>query len=299
MDMRLLEYFLAVVEAGNISKAALKLHVTQPTLTRQLQQLEEYYGSQLFIRGSRKMTLTNSGIILKKRALELLDLQTKTKMEIKQNEHEISGVLTIGCGESCGNQFLPIILKEFSKQYPKVTYQIKTAGSSENEEKIEDGLIDVAIVLGPIDKNQFHSLSLPYQDHWCLLMKKDSPLAQRKRIYQEDLKDLPLAIANRKEVLETFYDWADNPQMPILYQYNLNSNLIILVENGLCYGITIDGAVDNRLNQSLTYRILEPQIVYTSYLIWKKGVVTNPILEKFILCAQKIIHQPDRYDIVR
>lgn len=145
MDLRVLEYFLAVVESGNVSKAAQKLHLTQPTLTRQLQQLEEIYGTRLFIRGSRQITLTNSGIILKRRAKEMLDLQDKTAAEIRKSEYDISGEITIGCGESSGNKFLPVVLKEFSKRYPKIKYNIYTAGSNQNKEKINEGLIDVAM----------------------------------------------------------------------------------------------------------------------------------------------------------
>lgn len=172
MDIRLLEYFLTVVEAGNVSKAAQKLHLTQPTLTRQLQQLEEIYGSRLFIRGSRQITLTNSGIILKRRAQEMLELQAKTVEEIRKSEYDISGEITIGCGEASGNKFLPIILNEVSKRYPNIKYNISTAGSNQNKEKITEGLIDVAIVLEPIDKQYYQHIELPYVDKWCLVMKK-------------------------------------------------------------------------------------------------------------------------------
>lgn len=283
MELRLLEYFLAVIEAGNVSKAAQKLHITQPTLTRQLQQLEDMYGSQLFIRGSRKITLTASGIILKRRAQEMLALQEKTRHEIAQSEHDISGTITIGCGESSGNQFLPIILKEFSKQYPNVKYDIFTAGSNINKEKVSEGLLDVAIVLEPIDKQYFQYLRLPYKDQWCLVMKKDDPLSKHDSITNEDLKDIPIALANRQEVRERFSRWLGKDiDSQIILQYDINSNLRLLVENDFCYGISIDGVYKNKFQDPLTYRLLSPSITSSSYMIWKKGIITSQPVIKFI-----------------
>lgn len=290
MDLRLLEYFLTVVETGNISKAAQKLHLTQPTLTRQLQQLEEIYGSRLFIRGSRQITLTNSGIILKRRAKEILELQAKTEEEIKKSEYDISGEITIGCGESSGNKFLPIILNNFSKHYPNIKYNIFTAGSNQNKEKINEGLIDIAIVLEPIDKQYYQYLELPYLDKWCLVMKKDDPLSQYKTIKNNLVANLPLGIANRNEVRETLAQWLGKEvHAQTILNYDINSNLALLVKSGLCYGISIDGVFQSDAYPQLTYRLLEPEITSQSYLIWKKGVVTNQALEKFIDCARELI----------
>lgn len=290
MDLRVLEYFLAVVESGNVSKAAQKLHLTQPTLTRQLQQLEEIYGTRLFIRGSRQITLTNSGIILKRRAKEMLDLQDKTAAEIRKSEYDISGEITIGCGESSGNKFLPVVLKEFSKRYPKIKYNIYTAGSNQNKEKINEGLIDVAIVLEPIDKDYYQYLELPYLDKWCLVMKKDDLLKEYETIENHVVSNLVLGIANRLEVKETFKNWLGKEiNAQTILNYDINSNLALLVESGLCYGISIDGVFKSNAYPNLTYRLLKPEIVSQSCLIWKKGVVTNQALEKFIVCAKELI----------
>ena len=281
MDLRVLEYFLAVVESGNVSKAAQKLHLTQPTLTRQLQQLEEIYGTRLFIRGSRQITLTNSGIILKRRAKEMLDLQDKTAAEIRKSEYDISGEITIGCGESSGNKFLPVVLKEFSKRYPKIKYNIYTAGSNQNKEKINEGLIDVAIVLEPIDKDYYQYLELPYLDKWCLVMKKDDLLKEYETIENHVVSNLVLGIANRLEVKETFKNWLGKEiNAQTILNYDINSNLALLVESGL---------FKSNAYPNLTYRLLEPEIVSQSCLIWKKGVVTNQALEKFIVCAKGLI----------
>lgn len=290
MDLRVLEYFLTVIEAGNVSKAAQKLHLTQPTLTRQLQQLEELYGSQLFIRGSRQITLTPSGIILKKRAQEMLDLQQKTKEEIENSEREITGTITIGCGESSGNQFLPILLNEFSKRYPRIQYNIMTAGCHINKEKITEGLIDVAIVLEPIDKHYFQYLTLPYKERWCLVMKKDDKLTQHQTIKPQDIEELTLAIADRKEVKETFEQWVGKDlHSQVILNYDINSNLALLVESGFCYGISIDGVFQNNRYSQLTYRLLEPEITSQSYLIWKDSVITNRALKRFIDCATELV----------
>lgn len=298
MDIRLLEYFLTVVEAGNVSKAAQKLHLTQPTLTRQLQQLEEIYGSRLFIRGSRQITLTNSGIILKRRAQEMLELQAKTIEEIRKSEYDISGEITIGCGEASGNKFLPIILNEVSKRYPNIKYNISTAGSNQNKEKITEGLIDVAIVLEPIDKQYYQHIELPYEDKWCLVMKKDDPLTKYQTITNQIMLDLPLGVANRPVVREKLSAWLSKDiQVQTVLNYDINHNLALLVKSGLCYGISIDGVYQDNTYPELTYRLLEPAIVSRSCLIWKKGVITNQALEKFIECAKELIYQNNTHYI--
>lgn len=288
MDIRLLEYFLVVEAEGNVTKAAQKLHLTQPTLTRQLQQLEQIYGSQLFIRGSRKMTLTHSGVILKRRAQEILDIHRKTILEIEKSENDVSGVLSIGCGESKGNTFLTDFLKDFAKCYPLIKYNLFTAASPQNKEKINDGLIDVAIVLEPIDKQYYDYIPLPYYDQWCVVMKPDAPLAKYDVITKEQLKDLPLALPDRKEVQVRFQEWlGENIEANIVIHFDMNANLGLLIAEGFCYGISIHGAI-SPTNPNLTYRLLSPKIVSKSYLIWKKGVITNIALSKFIEKAKEV-----------
>lgn len=282
MDLRLLEYFLMVVETGNVSKAAQKLNLTQPTLTRQLQQLEEIYGSQLLIRGSRHITLTSSGVILKKRAQEILELQKKTKEEIKKNEHEITGEITIGCGESKGTQFLPILLNEFHQRYPNITFNICTGGSDESKEKINEGLIDIAIVLEPIDTSYYQCIQMPCKDYWCLVMKKDDVMTKYDVVTNHEIQNLKLAIAKRHQVKETLDRWMDNKKYQTVLNFDINYNMALLVESGLCYGISIDGVFDTGAYDHLTYRLLEPMIFSQSCLIWKKGLITNQALEKFI-----------------
>lgn len=289
MDLQVLKYFLTVVETGNVSKAAEKLHLTQPTLTRQLQRLEEDYGSTLFIRGNRHITLTNSGIILKRRAQEMLELQRKTEDEIRRSEYDIAGEITIGCGESKGNNFLPIILDAFSKQYPNIKYNIFTAGSDQNKEKVNEGLLDVAIVLEPVDTQRNQSLPLPYYDNWCVVMPKGDPLTKYKTIPNHILDRKRIALPHRHGISATFQEWLGTDiKINTVLKYDINSNITLLVERGFCYGISIDGVYQSNTHQNITYRLLEPPIRIQSYLIWKKGVMTNLALEKFIDCASEI-----------
>ncbi|NLC96338.1 MAG: LysR family transcriptional regulator [Erysipelotrichaceae bacterium] len=284
VDLRLLYYFITVVEAGNVSKAALKLHLTQPTLTRQLQQLEEIYGSKLFIRGNRKITLTKSGIILKKRALEILELNSKLKQEINDVDLNISGEIVIGSGETKGSHYLPILINNFNKLYPNVTFKLFTTSSNDSKEKINDGIFDIAIALEPIDKNLFNIKQLNFKDEWVLYMKKDDPLASKKVIKPNDISNLPLGIPYRKEVKEVFTNWYGSEKIldNVVLTFDINSNLGILVESGFCYGITLDGAIENSFLNTLTYRPLSPKITSSACLIWKKSIITNNALSKLI-----------------
>ncbi|MDD3027763.1 MAG: LysR family transcriptional regulator [Erysipelotrichaceae bacterium] len=290
MDLRLLEYFLSVVEAGNLSKAATNLHLTQPTLSRQLQQLEQIYGTKLFIRGNRTMTLTDGGMILKRRAQEILELNEKTIQEIQENERNLSGTIAIGCGESLGSTIVPKLIREFSQVHPRVKYQLYTGGNELSKEKINEGIVDCAIVLEPVDKNYYNYIELPYFDKWCVLMRKDDPLASIEVITRDQLEGMPLAIPNRKEVKETFNKWmGKDVSEQFKVEFDVNSNLGLLVKEGFCYGVTIEGAAQTIVGDELTYRLLEPEISSQAYLIWKKSVKMSRALEKFLESVNDII----------
>lgn len=290
MELRLLEYFLAVVEAGNLSKAAANLHLTQPTLSRQLQQLEELYGSKLLIRGNRNITLTDSGMILKRRAQEILELNEKTIQEIQENENDVSGTITIGAGESLGSTIVPKLIKEFSKAYPRVKYQLFTGGNELSKEKINEGIIDCAIVLAPVDKTIYNFIELPYFDKWCVLMRKDDKLVGSTTINPEQLEGETLAIPNRKAVKKTFNEWMGRDvSEQFKVEFDVNSNLGLLVKEGFCYGISIEGAAKNVVGDNLTYRLLEPEISSQAYLIWKKSVKMSRALEKFLASVKEVV----------
>ncbi len=294
MDLRLLEYFLAVVEAGNLSKAATNLHLTQPTLSRQLQQLEQIYGTKLFIRGNRSITLTDGGMILKRRAQEILELNEKTIQEIQENERNLSGTIAIGCGESLGSTIVPKMIRGFSQAHPRVKYQLYTGGNELSKEKINEGIVDCAIVLAPIDRNYYNYIELPYFDKWCVLMRKDDPLASFDLIAHDQLEGLPLAIPNRKEVKDTFNEWMGRDvSEQFKVEFDVNSNLGLLVKEGFCYGISIEGAARTIVGEDLTYRLLEPEISSQAFLIWKKSVKTSQALEKFLESVNEIISKMD------
>ena len=292
MELRLLEYFLAVDAAQNFSQAAINLHITQPTLTRQIQQLEDIYGAKLFIRGSRKATLTQSGMILKRRALEILELQEVTIQEIQATEQNIFGSVAIGCGDSNGSNLVPLILKEFSRKYPQVKYHLYSGGDSFNKEKISSGIIDVAIVLGQPDAQYYESIPLRYFDQWCVMMSTTDPLTSREFIVPGDLEAKPLGMPSRKEVQKTFQKWIGHDiSSQVVVEFDLNINLALMVKNNLCYGITIEGAAANLANDQLTYRLLQPKIESQAYLIWKKNVNTTKAVAKFISLAKEIVKE--------
>lgn len=282
MELRVLRYFLTVVREGNISKAAELLHVTQPTLSRQLMQLEEELGAQLFIRG-KYLTLTDSGIMLRHRAEEVVNLMDKIEREFDE-QNELSGIISIGSGGLSASKILPDILNEFKKKYPKVQYEIYTDNAINIKEKLDKGLLDFGFLLEPIDVEKYDYIRMREKEQWGILMPADSPLAQKEYIINHDLIGLPLITTNRiilqKELANWFGD--DFSKLNIFATYNIITNIAMLVNSRMAYALTIKGAVEFFDKEHLVFKPLYPELSMTSVFVWKKFQPCFGVAEKFL-----------------
>lgn len=207
MEIRVLRYFLTVVREEGINRAAEALHITQPTLSRQLFQLEREVGVKLFNRGAKKITLTNEGILLRRRAEEILALVDRTEQELIEQDEQVEGRVVIGGGELAAMQELPKIISSFREKYPLVTFDIFTGNADVVKEQMEKGLIDIGVLLEPIDIEKFDFIRLKGKEQWGVLMRPDDPLAEKEVITAKDLENTSLIIPRRKNVQNELTNW--------------------------------------------------------------------------------------------
>lgn len=272
MEIRVLRYFLTVVREGGINRAAEVLHITQPTLSRQLSQLEEEVGVKLFHRGARKITLTNEGILLRRRAEEILALVDRTERELMEQEELVEGRIVIGCGELAAVRVLPEAIEAFHKKYPLVSYDIFTANADIVKEQMEKGLIDMGVLLEPIDMEKFDFIRLAGKERWVVLMRPDDSLAEKEAISAKELENLPLILPRRMNVQNELSNWFGDSfqKAKVLFTSNLSTNSAIMVQKGLAYSVVIEGSVPFLDKDKITYRPLYPELKANSVLAWKK-----------------------------
>lgn len=284
MEIRVLRYFLAVVREESITKAAEVLHITQPTLSRQLAQMEEEIGVKLFDRGSRKIQLTNEGILLRRRAEEILQLVDKTEKELVEQEKQVEGKISIGCGETASMQILPELIDSFRQKYPRVTFDIFTATADLVKEQMDKGLLDIGLLLEPIDMEKYDFIRLNVREKWVVLMRPDDPLSEKESVNAKDLSTLPLILPRRMNVQSELASWFGNyyEKLNVVFTSNLNTNGAIMVRNGLAYSLVIEGAMSFWDKSKVTYRPLFPELTATSVLAWKRGQPFSLAATKFI-----------------
>ena len=283
MELRVLQYFLAVAREQNISAAAQSLHLTQPTLSRQLKELEEELGKQLMVRGSRKIVLTEEGMLLRKRAEEILDLVGRTEKEIAQSDDTVSGDIYIGTGETDGMRQIARTAKQLQEHSPGIHFHIVSGDAVDVCERLDKGLLDFGVLLGDIDKIKYHYLELPMKDTWGVLMRRDSPLAQQERILPQDLWDKPLILSRQVDNKIGLYRWLgrEPEQLLTVATYNLIYNASLMVDEGMGYAFTLDKLVNTRGSQ-LCFRTLEPKLELGMYLVWKKSQIFSKAAELFL-----------------
>lgn len=283
MELRVLQYFLAVAREQNISAAAQSLHLTQPTLSRQLKELEEELGKQLMVRGSRKIVLTEEGMLLRKRAEEILDLVGRTEKEIAQSDDTVSGDIYIGTGETDGMRQIARTAKQLQEHSPGIHFHIVSGDAVDVCERLDKGLLDFGVLLGDIDKIKYHYLELPMKDTWGILMRRDSPLAQQERILPQDLWDKPLILSRQVDNKSGLYRWLgrEPEQLHTVATYNLIYNASLMVDEGMGYAFTLDKLVNTRGSQ-LCVRTLEPKLELGMYLVWKKSQIFSKAAELFL-----------------
>ncbi|MFQ8602416.1 MAG: LysR family transcriptional regulator [Anaerovoracaceae bacterium] len=284
MELRVLQYFLTICREENILGAAQSLHLSQPTLSRQLKDLEAELGKQLFIRGNRKITLTEEGMILRKRAEEIIQLVQKTEDEISLPDKTIAGNIYIGAGETDGVRFIAKAQQTIRKDYPLVRFHMESGDSVTTVERLDKGLLDFALVFGKVDSSKYASLKIPYLDTWGVLMRRDSPLAEKKSVQPEDLWDKPLLISRQEYTKKTLFPWLkqDREQLNIIGTYNLLFNASIMVEEGLGYALGLDRIINVSGNSRLCFRPLFPRVQSDTHIIWKKHQALTKHAEKFL-----------------
>lgn len=284
MEIRILRYFLTVVREESITKASEVLHITQPTLSRQLAQMEKDLGVKLFDRGTRKIKLTNEGILLRRRAEEILQLVDKTEKELVEQEEQVEGKISMGCGEIAAVQLLSQIIKSFRQKYPLVTFDIFTATADLVKEQMDKGLLDIGLFLEPIDMEKYEFTRLDIGEKWVVLMRSDDPLAARETITPQDLSELPLILPRRMNVQNELASWFGSyyDRLNVVFTSNLSTNSSIMVNSGLAYSLVIKGAVPFLDHSKITYRPLDPPLTATSVLAWKRGQPFSLATTKFI-----------------
>ena len=292
MEIRVLKYFLAVAREQNISAAAESLFLSQPTLSRQLKELEEELGKQLFIRGSRKITLTEEGLLLRKRAEEIVELLDKTEKELLGSDEQVSGEIYIGAGETDGLRLIAKAAKELQEQYPQITYRIISGDAVDITERLDKGLIDFALLLEPVDISKYSYLKFPVKDVWGVLMRRDCPLAKKKSISPKDLRDKPLIVSRQAVDGSELTQWLKNggEQLNIVSTYNLVYNASLMVDEGLGVALCLDKIINVSGDSSLCFRPLKPRLEVGMSLVWKKYQVFSKAAEKFILKMQEGIN---------
>lgn len=277
MEFRVLRYFLTVAREGSITAAANFLHVTQPTLSRQLKELEEELGKKLFIRKSHHIVLTEEGMLLKKRAEEIIGMVVKVEEEFNSMEETISGNIYIGGGETKAMKLIARIVKGLQSKYPTIRYHFYSGNSDDVTEQLDKGLLDFGILIQPADLSKYNYINIPAKDVWGVIMRKDSPLAGKDSIQKADLIDVPLLLSrqaikpglSRNEFSEWFGE--DYDKLNVITTYNLVYNAAILVEEGIGYAVTLDNIANTSEDSSLCFRPLVPRLESGLNIVWKKN----------------------------
>lgn len=283
MELRVLQYFLAVAREQNISAAAQSLHLTQPTLSRQLRELEEELGKQLMLRGNRKITLTQEGMLLRKRAEEILELVDRAEREVMRSDDAVSGDIYIGTGETDGVRQIARAANRLQACYPGIRFHIVSGDAVDVCERLDKGLLDFGVLLGDIDKTKYHYMELPMKDTWGVLMRRDSPLAHRESVSPRDLWDKPLILSRQVDNKSGLYRWLrrEPSELHTVATYNLIYNASLMVDEGMGYAFTLDKLV-NTTGSNLCFRPLKPRLELGMYLVWKKSQIFSRAAELFL-----------------
>ncbi len=293
MELRVLRYFLAVAREGSVTVAANFLHVTQPTLSRQIKELEEELGTKLFVRHSHSVSLTPDGMRLRKRAEEVVEMIEKTEAEFTVKEESVGGDVYIGAGETRVMRHVAEVIRELRKNYPNIHIHLYSGNLEDVTERLDKGLLDFGVLIQPADLSKYDSVNLPEKDVWGVVTRKDSPLASRQAITREDLLDVPLILSRqairrtsaKNEFIEWFKD--DFEKLDVVATLNLVYNAALLAENGVGHLVTLDGLVNTSEHSNLCFRFLEPRLEAGLNIVWKKFQVFSPAAEVFLQKIQK------------
>ena len=293
MEFRLLEYFLAVAREQNITAAAESLHISQPALSTQLKALEAELGKQLLIRGvkgSRKVILTEEGMILRKRAEEMISLMRRTEEEITGSNETIAGNVFIGTGETETVRLFAQVAKKLQQKYPDIRYHISSGNAEHVLEYLDKGLIDFGLLFTEIDSQKYEAIPVPIKDTWGVLMRNDSPLAEKGTICPEDLWDKPLIFPHQRGDNTYLSHWLqqEETELHIVATYNLIFNASLLVDEGLGYALCYDKLI-NTQGSNLCFRPFSPRLEARGFIVWKKYQVFSKAANLFLQCLNEMI----------
>lgn len=296
MEIRVLEYFLAVAREQSISGAAGFLHLSQPTLSRQLKDMEDELGKQLFIRGNRRITLTEEGMLLRKRAEEIVDLVRKTENDIRLSDEVISGSVYIGVGETDAVRMIARAAQKLQSRYPSIRYHIFSGDAPDVAERLSKGLLDFGILFDPIDLSKFEHIRMPVKDTWGVLMRKDSPLAEKESVTPHDLWDKPLIVSRQQDETSALSKWMIKPfaNLNVAASYNLVYNASLMVDEGMGYALCLDKLINVSGDSNLCFRPLYPGLEAEMNFVWKRYQVLSKAAKKFLEYFSEELKQSDQ-----
>lgn len=284
MELRLLRYFYVTAEEGNVTRAAAMLHITQPTLSRQLAQLESELGVSLFDRTGRRLTLTTEGMLLHRRAAEILELVGRAEDELRDAGRDLGGVVTLGCGDLRAVELLSELVREFSEAHPHVTFDIHCATADIVSERMEMGLADVGLLLEPVDTTKFEYVRTNVRETWVAAMAPDDPLAARESVRPVDLASRRLILPRRTEVrgaVDHWFDAAGTPPADPLTG-NLSYGMATFCSTGAWVALLVEGSLERWSSQRVALRPLEPAIEATSVIAWKRDAPLSRAAAAFV-----------------
>lgn len=287
IETRLLHYFLTVARERNITNAAKALHITQPTLSRQMALLEEEIGAKLFVRDSRPLSLTDEGLLLRRRAEEILELIEKAEMEISTQEEQVEGTVSIGCGELASVKLLTELIADFSQQHSRVVFDVYTANADQIKRRMDDGLTDIGLLLEPVDMERYEYIRMPVKERWAAVMPSGVPLAKREHVTAKDLAEIPVIMPSRQKVHDEVASWFGSyyEKLQVIGVSNLSTNAALMVRSGLGYALIIEGALPFLEQSEVCMVPLYPELTATSVLAWKRGQPFSTAANRFLKYA--------------
>lgn len=281
MELRVLNYFLAIAREENFTKAAQQLHVTQPTLSRQIADLERELGVKLFVRSNHNIILTEDGMILKRRAQDILSLADKTMRDFLQKDEALCGTISIGSGEFRSTEYLAKIIAEFRNKYPNVQYEIYSGNANNIRDYIERGLLDVGLMSEPIDMRKYNFVNMPVKEQWGVFAPCDSPLCEKESVTPEDLKGMSIVTAtgdfNQSRIGKWLGEYRE--QVQIAATANLPYNEAVLAKENIGVMLSINL---NCVYENLRFIPLRPVLEVSTALAWKKEQIFAAATSTFI-----------------
>ena len=284
MELRTLRYFLAAAQEENITKAADILYVTQPTLSRQMMDLEKELGTTLMLRGKNGLTLTDDGIFFRQRAEEIVALADRLEQAFAEKNTNVSGVISIGATEAVGSRLFAKLIRQFSEKYPLVQFNLYNEMADYIKDRMDKGLIDVGLLLEPIDTSKYDFIRLSQKETWGVLIRDDHPLAERESISPDEIAEYPLILPIRERVRAEILNWLNREEkdLHIPLSYTLLSNAVLLVEEGMGCAFCLDGALAIHSSSCLRFIPIHPEHTTRSVLLWKKNYLFAPATSLFI-----------------